>query len=318
MQGSITPFRLLTVALLWTSACLPSPDRATFGGEDPGVAEVPVAHDAGDASPDPGFDGEDLPVVPAVDLGTDPGNDGVPDGEAADIADGPQSPEVADTADAPPPPDVPDLADVPPIPDTPPDLPPDPGTPDHCGNGFCEKELGEKASNCPADCCECGDCKCNLLDCGEDVNTCPTDCEGCGDKVIKPGESPICCPLDACYTGEGSGCGDGICMGPQCDEDPVKCPSDCGLACGNGTCDKGENPSLCPDDCQKNACGNGTCDFNESPQGCPEDCKPSCGNCACDGGEDYMTCPVDCGYCGDGICSQCVKESKETCPRDCG
>lgn len=64
------------------------------------------------------------------------------------------------------------------------------------------------------------------------------------------------------------------------------------IACGNGTCNSGENSSTCPQDCSP--CGDGFCTFNET----------------------VFSCPGDCGFCGDGICS--VGESSLSCPEDCG
>jgi hypothetical protein len=98
---------------------------------------------------------------------------------------------------------------------------------------------------------------------------------------------------------------------------------DCaGVPCGNGICEKGENPFLCPEDCKKFICGNNICEPGEDLNGstpCVKDCGTACGNCICEGGESFDTCPVDCGYCGDGYCSPCVslKETETTCNKDC-
>jgi hypothetical protein len=190
----------------------------------------------------------------------------------------------------------------------------------HCGNGVCDVDKNENTKNCPDDCCDHRDCICDTMDCGETVETNPHDCSACGDHVMSPGENPACCPLDACWSGGGSGCGDGVCMGELCDESSETCPQDCTGACGNGTCDKGENPQSCSEDCLHKVCGNGECEPpDEDPVKCAMDCTPvpSCGDCICSGGETFWNCPVDCGYCGDGICSQCLKESLENCPKDC-
>lgn len=190
----------------------------------------------------------------------------------------------------------------------------------HCGDGKCQVEEGETMKSCPEDCCECGDCECNPMDCGETAEKCPVDCAfSCGDHVMSPGESPRCCVLDACWTGVGSGCGDGMCMGPQCGEDPDLCPQDCSTtACGNKECDIGENPFICPEDCLYKVCGNGSCEPPaESVDLCPIDCTPGCGDCTCGTGENFIACPMDCGSYGDGVCSPCLNENAENSPKDC-
>lgn len=162
--------------------------------------------------------------------------------------------------------------------------------------------------------CTCGDGNCAAA-CGETLTTCSSDCKICGDKVCSPGEGPKDCKVDCC-----GACGDGVCKGYDCGEDPTTCFTDCGGACGNKVCDKGENPSNCKEDCAFKACGNGTCEPEDGgPSNCPSDCKQGCGNCVCDKGEDWTNCPVDCGYCGDGYCSGCKSagETPITCGADC-
>jgi len=69
------------------------------------------------------------------------------------------------------------------------------------------------------------------------------------------------------------------------------------------------------------ACGNGTCDGGEDCTGCPADCgdcPASCGDGVCDQEEDCALCAADCGgcpaQCGDG-----VRDPGETCdpPESC-
>ena len=136
----------------------------------------------------------------------------------------------------------------------------------------------------------------------------------CGDTVCDTacGENVKTCPFDC------KGCGDGIC---QPGEGPKVCPEDCCGGCGDHKCtgyDCGESPETCPQDCG-NACGDKICEKGESPQTCALDCAwQACGNGVCeasDGGP--AKCPQDCGTaCGDGICSK--GEDFIGCPIDCG
>jgi hypothetical protein len=192
-----------------------------------------------------------------------------------------------------------------------------------CGDNVCDPT--ESSKSCAADCCKCGDGEpdapiCDTQNCGETDKTCPKDCLPCGDGQCQPGESPKSCPVDCC-----GACGDGICKGGLCGENPTSCENDCKSPCGNGKCDQGESPDSCAQDCDLAACGNNLCEFNEGPTdaggktACPEDCKAPCGDCICGTGEDFGNCPVDCGFCGDGVCSNCasLSESKATCGEDC-
>jgi len=163
-------------------------------------------------------------------------------------------------------------------------------------------------------CCECGDAKCNPMQCGETMDNCGVDCAPCGDGICSSGETPKSCGVDCCGT-----CGDAKCL-LGCAENATTCPVDCATACGNSTCEGGENPKNCPEDCATIICGNGTCEATETPAICPKDCGSACGNCVCEAGETGVSCPQDCGYCGDGLCSNCGvhPESAGTCQADCG
>ncbi len=104
--------------------------------------------------------------------------------------------------------------------------------------------------------------------------------------------------------------------------------------CGDGTCDAGEDCSICLDDCgvcppPATFCGDGSCDDNESCSICSDDCgacpPPAtfCGDGTCDAGEDCSICIDDCGacsppatFCGDGSCDD--NESCSICSDDCG
>ncbi|MBN1325614.1 phage holin family protein [Candidatus Falkowbacteria bacterium] len=76
-----------------------------------------------------------------------------------------------------------------------------------CGDGKCEKDVGENINSCPTDCKPkhfCGDGKCNK---DEDKNSCPNDCY---EETPSP-PKPVC--------------DDGICQ-PQSGENYINC-SDC-------------------------------------------------------------------------------------------
>ena len=169
--------------------------------------------------------------------------------------------------------------------------------------------------------CACGDGHC-VASAGEDPWTCPPDCAVCGDGACSPTLDPADCPVDCCRGPDGSaGCGDGRCLGFACGENPDSCPADCGTACGDGTCARGESPASCAEDCKRQVCGNGQCEPGDGgPDLCATDCAAACGNCVCEGGEDFLACPIDCGWCGDGVCSLCPHrgEGTTTCPLDCG
>ena len=166
----------------------------------------------------------------------------------------------------------------------------------------------------------CGNDECEAR-LGEDLESCPLDCAACGDGTCSPAEGPIECPVDCCGGGEGgAGCGDGLCVGYACGEDPATCPVDCGTACGDGVCERGESPEVCVPDCKRFVFGIGVCEPTDGgPETCPEDCGAACGDCACEPGEDFVSCPIDCGFCGDGVCTMCahVAEDPERCPADC-
>src|SRR3989338_8463225 len=114
-------------------------------------------------------------------------------------------------------------------------------------------------------------------------------------------------------------------------------------ACGNGSCDGGEDCSSCPTDCGvlcnvPITCGDGVCENDGGPTygpedwyNCPEDCwrcneKGWCTACMdgwCAFGETVISCPVDCLWelpttCGDGWCNASSGETPVTCPLDCG
>ncbi|MEK6826545.1 MAG: archaellin/type IV pilin N-terminal domain-containing protein, partial [Nanoarchaeota archaeon] len=99
---------------------------------------------------------------------------------------------------------------------------------------------------------------------------------------------------DACALSEGGLCSDGI--DNDCDGFIDQDDSDCQQAqCGNNICEPGEDPSNCPDDCQRQQCNNdGMCDRWEDSS-CA-DCQQSVcnNNDQCEQGEDLDNCPNDC------------------------
>jgi len=139
------------------------------------------------------------------------------------------------------------------------------------------------------------------------------------------GEDCSTCPLDC-----GVCCGDDSCDAAL-GEDCVTCHADC--ACGQGTlCDlqQRECVAACEPQCDQRECGpdgcGGTCG-----QGCDADeicsqagqCEPPprfCGDGLCDtANEDCWTCPADCGRCcGDGECLAEHAEDCVSCDADCG
>jgi hypothetical protein len=117
----------------------------------------------------------------------------------------------------------------------------------------------------------------------------------------------------------------------------------CG-SCGNGTCDEGESPATCSQDCfcgdgicspaelgsciqDCSLCGEGRCNGLETPKNCPEDCAVTCGDKSCDPTE-LSSCTSDCGcpdsdaltdapiVCSDGVCLGGI-ENCSSCPQDC-
>lgn len=209
--------------------------------------------------------------------------------------------------------------------------------PDGCGgccgeccitDGACDASKGENCDNCPGDCGQCcGNGKCEAQ-VGENLQTCPSDCEGgCGDGYCAPGESMmpsdnpniVHCPYDCCGK-----CGDGICATFEgCGvENATTCGTDCAVApCGDGSCEKGENPWVCEPDCTYK-CGDGICGHPDpgvdEAADCPADCVGPCGDCECEIGESNVSCPHDCPACGDKVCAVCPDwDEKVECPADC-
>lgn len=123
----------------------------------------------------------------------------------------------------------------------------------------------------------------------------------------------------------GPWCGDGICGGPEENEDCSTCAIDC--RCSGKSCSRG-------------CCGDGVCSGNEKIDSCPVDCSGggtppttlppgpgTCGDGVCAGaefGEDCASCAADCrcqgkgcarACCGDGVCEG--SESSKSCATDC-
>ncbi|MCP3097483.1 hypothetical protein LZ198_01195 [Myxococcus sp. K15C18031901] len=116
-------------------------------------------------------------------------------------------------------------------------------------------------------------------------------------------------------------CGDRICEDAERWSCPLDCegqeepPEETDPVCGNGVCELGETPTVCPQDCPcfgttpgtpnpLGYCGDGYCDFGEwgrcapdcdGREDPPEETDPVCGNGRCEWGESHATCPADCG-----------------------
>lgn len=106
--------------------------------------------------------------------------------------------------------------------------------------------------------------------------------------------------------------------------------------CGNGTCDFGEDPCSCPDDCgiplaleepdmtctdgEDNDCdGFADCMDNDCTSDSACDCDD---DGVCESGENCRNCPNDCilesgGGCDNGVCEPDIGENCLTCPNDC-
>jgi hypothetical protein len=146
-----------------------------------------------------------------------------------------------------------------------------------CGDDACG--LNENCADCPGDCAcgvgqycspnlktctqrPCGDGKCDK-GIGEDCSTCSSDCGECertpvcGDARCDPEETAIGCPFDCKDI-----CGNGIC-GPE--ENCWDCPQDC-------KCADGEYCSSEEKRCLKPVCGNQKCEIYENSASCCIDC----------------------------------------------
>ena len=151
---------------------------------------------------------------------------------------------------------------------------------DTCGDGTCDRILGEASTTCPADCTftddftgSCGDGLCAASQ-NEDPASCPTDCGQCGDFITS----------------------------------------------GDEECDDGLGSRTCTDDCRLPRCGDGhlaafeVCDDGNliAGDGCSPSCELECsdldGDTVCD--EDDP-CPLDAtdDSDGDGVC-----DSEDICP----
>ena len=158
-------------------------------------------------------------------------------------------------------------------------------------------------------------------DCDGDLDGADADCGDChcGDGVCQTAECGEAwddqvrtCAADC------ASCGNGTC---DPGEGPVDCFEDCCGGCGDGICkggECGEGPANCPQDCTDYSCGDGFCDAAENAVDCPDDChRYKCGNHTCEPGEDSASCSLDCSAaCGDCECGG--GESYGTCPTDCG
>lgn len=158
-----------------------------------------------------------------------------------------------------------------------------------------------------------------------DCNGVPTEpedadpsCTYVGELIVVEGESTGTWPPPGQGGGGGSGGEDGT-GGWEGGSDPGD------FYCGDGTCSKwaDEDEETCPNDCREEpVCGDDSCDDGETPDNCPQDCDlfdagSPCGDQFCGGGENGNNCPIDCGFCGDDICQGDIGENATTCNEDC-
>lgn len=202
-----------------------------------------------------------------------------------------------------------------------------------CGNGkldpgeLCDTGLQSGPDACPV----AGEC--------DDGAACTQDAlegEGCAARcthtaITQPADGDGCCPDGASFENDADcppGCGDDTC---DDDETCAGCPTDCGVCCGNGRLDPGEEcdpqivggPGQCPVeadcddgfDCTLDSLAGQDCtlrceheaigDLIDGDGCCPPgaihaedaDCAIRCDDGQCEGDEDCENCPVDCGDC---------------------
>jgi hypothetical protein len=164
-----------------------------------------------------------------------------------------------------------------------------------------------------------------------------------GNCADKPAAGQACGAFDACAAGDS--CKSSVCravgrLGGACATDadcasntctsskcaaPGRCRLDATAACGDKTCDPGEDCTNCAADCGACApvCGDKSCNGSETCTSCAGDCgacPPVCGDKSCNGSETCTSCPGDCGVCppkcGDKTCDS--NEDCLSCPGDCG
>ncbi|MFH2006571.1 MAG: DUF4215 domain-containing protein [bacterium] len=136
-----------------------------------------------------------------------------------------------------------------------------------CGNGYVDIMAGE---HCDDGNTVGGDgCTSCTVDPGWRCLYQPSQCALCGDG----NRHPTVEPCDGANLG-GQSCqslgyvaGTLACNGLCTAFDTSGCTSS---FCGDGTCDAGEDPTNCPQDC--GGCGNGVCEAGETTVGCPGDC----------------------------------------------
>ncbi len=189
-----------------------------------------------------------------------------------------------------------------------------------CGNGKCDTDPGESATNCPQDCgggsAYCGNGKCEP---GETATTCPGDCQTaghfcdstCGSGNGLPNGDPAQCFCDAecaqygdCCNAQGTGPAGTKCVGSTC--------SGCTTAstaavCGNGKCEAGETAATCAGDCSTVShycdakCGGGNGLPNNDPLHCYCDAECKKYNDCCNATGSAPAGPT----CSGSTCAEC-------------
>jgi hypothetical protein len=149
-------------------------------------------------------------------------------------------------------------------------LPPAPSPDDtvyRCGNGVCQRELGEDCNTCRFDCPRCPEPEVRAV---------------CGDGICSTGEDCARCMEDCGECRQHSTCGDGACFPTEVCQVDRPCVDDCLCntqtpiySCGDGQCSYPETEQNCPLDCDQRwwFCGDGVCQrAYESESQCARDC----------------------------------------------
>ena len=187
-----------------------------------------------------------------------------------------------------------------------------------CGTPGVADPTGQHQKDCPQLPPMCGDGACAD---GETHESCPNDCqpEECGGVSFQG-----CCLEQVFYfCGEDGdihllNCAENLSCGWNAEGGHYDCgtqgkPDPSGLhplacsnmppMCGDGACDEGEDPQICPTDCTGSVCGDQICQEDETTETCDQDCV-GCKDKEC--GFDEKSNP--CGECpADQFCNLAFK-----------
>jgi len=241
-----------------------------------------------------------------------------------------------------------------------------------CGDGTCDP--GEDHEGCPEDCPRCGDGRCERR-LGEGFDACPEDCPGppandaceAAQELVAAGQQEASGTTELAAPAEGFHWSDSPAVFYRFELDqPASLVAvmeadpawDTWLVLLAGTCEDAETVASNDDFSGRHVsrvaaaalepgphllvatgydegdagpfrlllafsaparCGDGVCaEAQEDPEGCPGDCPPPprCGDGECQPDERPDACPQDCA-CGDGLCEPGHGEDRETCLADC-